>query len=240
MAGSKVMNATDLMTRSVVSIRPDASVLDAARLMLYHKVSGLPVVEAGGTLVGIITEGDFMRRAEIGAERRRPPWIEFFTPPGRLAEEYVHASGRKVHEVMSTELHTVTEEAPLPEIARLMEDRGIKRVPVVQGREVVGIVSRADLLRAVISLESDPLAASGDDANIHQRLLADLKKQPWAVPLSMIQFTVRDGAVEFFGVVRDERQRNALRVAAENIPGVKKVADQSLRVEPVIGMFAEN
>jgi CBS domain-containing protein len=177
MAESKVMNATDLMTRSVVSIRPDASVLDAARLMLYHKISGLPVVEAGGTLVGIITEGDFLRRAEIGAARRRPPWIEFFTTPGRLAEEYIHASGRKVREVMSTELHTVTEEAPLPEIARLMEDRGIKRVPVVQGREVVGIVSRADLLRAVISLESDPLAASGDDAKIHQRLLAELKKQ---------------------------------------------------------------
>ena len=155
MAESKVMNATDLMTRSVVSIRPDASILDAARLMLYHKISGLPMVEAGGTtLVGIVTEGDFLRRAEIGAARRRPPWIEFFTAPGRLAEEYVHASGRKVHEVMSTELCTVTEETALPEIARLMEDRGIKRVPVVQGRELVGIVSRADLLRAAISLES--------------------------------------------------------------------------------------
>lgn len=234
------MNATDVMTRSVVSIRPDASVLDAARLMLYHKVSGLPVVEADGTLVGIVTEGDFMRRAEIGAARRRPHWLEFFTTPGRLAEEYVHASGRKVREVMSKELCTVTEETALAEIARLMEERRIKRIPVVQGRELVGIVSRADLLRAVISLDADPLAASGDDAKIHERLLADLKKQPWAVPLSMIQFAVRDGAVEFFGVVRDERQREALRVAAENVPGVRSVADQSLRIEPVIGMFAEN
>jgi CBS domain-containing protein len=231
------MNAIDVMTRSVVSIRPDASILEAARLMLYHKVSGLPVVDSSGTLVGILTEGDFLRRAEIGAQPRRPHWIEFFTSVGRLAEEYIHASGRKVHEVMSTAVYTAKEETSLPEIARLMEDQGIKRVPVLRGGELVGIVTRADLLRAVISLDNPP--ASGDDAEIHKRLLAALGKQPWAVPLSMFRFTVKEGAVEFSGVVRDERQRQALRVAAENVPGVKAIADRLLRVEPVIGMFAE-
>src|SRR5258708_3354143 len=102
MTGSHAMNAIDVMTRSVVSIQPDASILEAARLMLHHKVSGLPVIDSSGTLVGIITEGDFLRRTEIGAQRRRPHWIEFLTGVGRLAEEYIHASARKVHEAMST------------------------------------------------------------------------------------------------------------------------------------------
>jgi CBS domain-containing protein len=232
------MNASEVMTRTVVSIRPDASILEAARMMLHHKVSGLPVVDPNGALVGVVTEGDFLRRAEIGGQRQRPHWIEFFTSPGRLADEYVHANGRKVQEVMSTEVCTVTEETILPEIARLMEDHGIKRVPIMQGNELVGIVTRADLLRAVISLKVDSAPSSDDDAEIHKRLLAELGKQPWAVPLSMIRFTVRDGAVEFSGVVRDERQRQALRVVAENISGVRQIADHLVRIEPVVSMFA--
>jgi CBS domain-containing protein len=232
------MNAADIMTQSVVSIQPDASILEAARLMLHHKVSGLPVVHPSGTLVGIVTEGDFLRRVEIGAQRRRPHWIEFFTSPGRLAEEYVHASGRKVHEVMSTPVCSVVEATSLPEITQLMEDHAIKRVPVLRGQKLLGIITRADFVRAILSLESQPRPSS--DEEIHKRLLAELKKQPWAVPLSMIRFIVKDGAVEFSGVVRDEKQRQALRVVAENIPGIKTIADHGLRVEPVIGMLAKN
>jgi CBS domain-containing protein len=238
------MNARDVMTRPVVSVRPEASIQEVARLMLQHKVSGLPVVDASGVLVGVITEGDFLRRVEIGAQRRRPHWIEFFTSPGRLAEEYVHASGRKVEDVMSTDVSTVTEESTLAEIAHLMEGKRIKRVPVVRGNELtgyqlVGIVTRADLVRAIMALQKDALHPSNDDLAIRERLFAELKRQPWAVPLSMIDLTVKNGAVELGGVVRDERQRQALRVAAENVPGVKSVSDQSVRIEPVIGLFAD-
>jgi len=232
------MNAFDVMTQSVVSIRPDASVLDAARLMLEHKVSGLPVVDAGGTLVGIITEGDFLRRAEIDAQRRRSHWIEFFTAPGQLAEEYIQASGRRVQDIMSPQVCAATAETSLRELAQLMETRGVKRLPVMRGSEIVGIVTRADLMRAVVSLTEDAEAPPVDDAEIHRRLQAELKEQSWAVSASMIRFTVQNGVVEFAGVVRDDRQRQALRVAAESIPGVKSVGDRALRLEPVIGLFA--
>ncbi|PWT92516.1 MAG: hypothetical protein C5B56_02165 [Proteobacteria bacterium] len=232
------MNALDLMTQSVVSIPPEASVLAAARLMLEHKVSGLPVVDARGALVGVVTEGDFLRRSEIGTERRRSRWIEFFTAPGPLAEEYIQASGRRVQDIMSPQVSTVTEATSLREIAQLMEARGVKRLPVMRGRELVGIVTRADLMRAVVSLGEDIAPAAASDAEIRERLLADLKTQPWAAPASMIQVTVDDGVVAFSGAVRDERQRQALRVAAESIPGVKSVSDRAVRVEPVIGVFA--
>jgi len=233
------MNASDVMTQSVVSIRPEASVLQAARLMLEYKVSGLPVVDTGGVLVGVVTEGDFLRRAEIGgAERRRSRWIEFFTAPGQLAEEYIQASGRRVQDVMSPQVCVATEGTSLREIAQLMESRGVKRLPVMRGRDIVGIVTRADLMRAIVSLAEDTEAPAIDDAEIRRRLEAELKKQPWAVPASMISFTVQDRVVEFAGVVRDERQRQALRVAAEAISGVKSVGDRALRVEPVIGLFA--
>jgi CBS domain-containing protein len=231
------MNALDVMTQSIVSVRPEASVLAAARLMLEHKVSGLPVVDADGALVGVITEGDFLRRAEIGAERRRPRWIEFFTGPGQLAEEYIQASGRRVRDIMSAQVCTATEATSLREIAQLMETRGVKRLPVMRGSEIVGIVTRADLMRAVVSLAEDS-EAPVDDADIQCRLEAELKRQPWAVPASMIKVSVKDGVVELAGVVRDVRQRQALRIAAEGIPGVRSVSDRAVRHEPVIGAFA--
>jgi CBS domain-containing protein len=232
------MNASDIMTLSVLSVEPDTSVLEAARLMLDHRISGLPVVDTSGALVGIVTEGDFLRRAEIGAQPKRSRWSEFFTAPGPLAAEYIEASGGKVRDIMTTQVHTVRGEALLSEIAQLMHQGGIKRVPVLRGRQLVGIVTRADLMRAIVSIADEVPPAAPDDATIHQQLLAELKKQPWAVPLSMFRFEVKDGAVEFSGVVRDERQRKALRVAAENIPGVKAVEDRRLRFEPVIGLFA--
>jgi CBS domain-containing protein len=249
MSRSFAMNALDVMTQSIVSVRPEASVLAAARLMLEHKVSGLPVVDADGALVGVITEGDFLRRAEIGAERRRPRWIEFFTGPGQLAEEYIQASGRRVRDIMSAQVCTATEATSLREMAQLMETRGIKRLPVMRGDDLVGIVTRADLVRAVVSMAEDTGSHSAsedarerafavDDAEIRRRLEAELKRQPWAVPASMIQVSVKDGVVELSGVVRDERQRHALRIAAEGIPGVRSVGDRALRLEPVIGLFA--
>src|SRR5215469_7768091 len=115
------MNAMDVMTRGVVSVGPDASIIEAVRIMLQHKISGLPVIDASGRLQGVITEGDFLRRAETGTQRRHPRWLEFLLGPGRLATEYVHASGRKVSEEMTPSVHTVTEDAPLEQFVHLME-----------------------------------------------------------------------------------------------------------------------
>jgi CBS domain-containing protein len=232
------MNVNDVMTPNVLSVQPDASVGTAAQLMLQKRISGVPVIDDGGKLVGIVSEGDFLRRAETGTARRRPRWTEFFMGPGRLADEYVRLSGRKVRDVMTHEVRTVAPDAPLEEVVRLMERHRIKRVPVVDNGKVVGIVTRANLLHAVASFAEEIAPLSAADVAIRSRFLATLKDQPWA-PLTAIDVTVRNGIVALSGIITDERQRQALRVAAENIPGVKDVEDNIVWVEPVSGMYAE-
>jgi len=196
------MKALDVMTRDVVSISPDASVLEAVHAMLQHKISGLPVVEASGALAGIVTEGDFLRRSEIGTQRKRPRWLEFLVPAGRLATEYVQASGRKVSEVMTTDVYTVGEDAPLEEVVHLMERRRIKRLPVMRGDQVVGIITRANLMRALARLALEEAPALVADQTIRERLLAALKAQSWA-PLGLIDIAVKDCVVSFTGALTD-------------------------------------
>jgi CBS-domain-containing membrane protein len=232
------MNAGDIMTPDVLSVRPDASVVTTAQLMLQKRISGVPVIDDRGNLVGVVTEGDFLRRAETGTGRRRPRWIEFFMGPGRLADEYVRLSGRKVGDVMTHEVQTVAPDAPLEQVVRLMERHNVKRLPVVDNGKVVGIVTRANLLHVVASFAGTIAPLSAEDAAIRERLLAALKDQPWA-PVTAVHVTVRDGVVALSGVITDERQRQALRVAAENIPGVKDVKDDIVWVEPVSGIFVE-
>jgi CBS domain-containing protein len=232
------MNASDVMTPNVLSVPPDASVATVAQLMLEKRISGVPVIDERGKLAGIVSEGDFLRRAETGTGRRRPRWLEFFMGPGRLADEYVRLSGRKVRDVMTHEVRTVPPDEPLEQIVRLMERYNIKRVPVVDNGRVVGIVTRANLLHAVASFAGEIAPLSAADAAIRDRILAALKDQPWA-PVTAIDVTVRNGVVALAGIITDERQRQALRVVAENVPGVKDVEDNVVWVEPVSGMFAE-
>jgi len=217
------MKASDVMTVGAATIRSDASVPEGARLMLQYAISGLPVVDATGHLVGIITEGDFLRRPEAGTERRhRPRWLEFLLGPGRLADEYVHSHSRKVEEVMTREVVAVAEETPVGEIARLMERHRIKRVPVIRDNRVVGIVSRANLLRGLARLADEAPAATANDLAHREQILAELDAQAWGrrAPIDVV---VRNGIVQLWGPVSDERVAQALRVAAENVPGVKGV-----------------
>ena len=205
--------------------------------MLQNKISGLPVVDASGGLVGIVTEGDFLRRSETGTLRRRPRWIEFIIGPGKLAQEYVHGSGRKVDEVMAAEVHTAPEDAPLDEVVRIMERYRIKRVPIVRGQQIVGMVTRTNLMRAFIQAAKMP-SVSTDDVAIRERLLSHLGEQKWA-PGGAIDVVVTDGIVTLSGVLTDERQRQALCIAAENIRGVKKVEDRLAFLVPGTGTMGE-
>jgi CBS domain-containing protein len=229
------MKAADVMTANPVTVKPDSSVMEAVRIMLQKRFSGLPVVDDTGAVIGIVTEGDLLRRAETGTQRRRPRWIEFFVGPGRLATEYAQACGHKVDEVMSQPVLTVTEDRPLDEIVNMMERHGIKRLPVVRDGKLVGIVSRANLLRALASVARETKPGSADDASIRQRLRAELEQQRWA-PSSMIDVVVRNGVVHLWGTILDERQRQGIRVVAENIPGVRAVEDHLVWVEPTSGM----
>lgn len=232
------MKASDVMTGDVISVDPDSSILQAVRLMLQKHISGLPVIDGAGNLVGIVTEGDFLRRTETKTQRRRPRWLEFIVGPGKLADEYVHASGRKVSEVMTSGVYSVPEDASLEEVVHFMERRRIKRLPVLRGKRVVGMITRANLMRALIHVSHEAVPLSVDDAAIRERLLAELSKQPWA-PVALIDVVVRDGVVKLVGTLTDERERQALKVAAENIPGVKKVEDRLVWIEPISGMVVE-
>ena len=229
------MLAGDVMTRKVISVASDASAMQAGTLMLKHQISGLPVVDSSGVLLGIISEGDFLRRAELGTQRSRPRWLAFLIGPGRLASEYVHACGRKVKEIMTPNPYTVTEATPVTEVVQLMERHRIKRVPVVCGRRLVGIVSRADLLGALARLARAAETVATNDAEIRERVMVELRRQSWA-PLDLINVIVRDRIVDLQGTITEDSARHAMVVAAENVPGVRAVHDHLVWVEPVSGM----
>lgn len=232
------MKAGDVMTREVISVKPDSSILPALRLMLEKRISGLPVVTGKGALVGIVTEGDFLRRAETGTERQRPSWLEFLLGPGRLGDEYAHSHGRKVQEVMTTEVRTIAEDTSLREAIETMEKHAVKRLPVLRDGQLVGIVTRTNLMQALASLARAATPAAKRDDDIRRSILAEMDKQTWA-PAATVTVAVQNGVVELSGIIMDERERAALKILAENIPGVIKVVDQLAFLDPLSGVVID-
>lgn len=226
------MQAEAIMTAPVIGIEPTASISDAAGLMLSKRIIGLPVIRSDGTLVGIVSVGDFLRRGELGSKRKRPRWLEFLVSPGRAADEYVRANGRRVEEVMMADVVTVSPGASLPEIVELMTRHHVKRVPVIDGGKVVGIVTRADLLRALLRILPDAVSTITDDEQIRQNVLAELATQKWAGK-DMIDVTVDKGVVKLSGAIFDERERQAAIVAAANVAGVRAVKDDLFCAGPL-------
>lgn len=218
------MRAHQVMTRKVVTVKADTPVLEAANLMLQRRISGLPVVDDTGGLIGIVSEGDFMRRIEIGTQGPRIRWLDFLMGAGKSAVDFVREHGRKVGEIMTRDgLFTATEDMPLEDLVRLMERQKVKRLPVVRGDTLVGIVTRSDLLRAVACLARDVPDPTADDDHIRDRVIASIEKNEWQ-PMQL-GVTVRDGIVHLSGMITDERFRQATIVAAENVSGVKLVHD---------------
>ena len=232
------MRAHQIMTRSVITIAPDATILEAAKTMLQHHVSGLPVVDAAGTLVGIVSEGDFIRRSEIGTQRKRGRWLKFLLGAGATATDYVRENGRKVSEVMTVEPITVGEDATLEDIVNTMETNHVKRLPVMENGKLVGIVSRANLLQAVAGLARDIPDPTADDDHIRRRVIAVIEKNDWS-PFGL-NVVVRDGIVHLSGVITDEGSRQAAMVAAQNVAGVQKVHDHLCWVDTMSGMYLES
>jgi CBS domain-containing protein len=227
------MKASDVMTRDVLTVGRETSVANAIRVMLDNHVSGLPVLD-DGKVVGILTEGDLLRRSETGTEKHRPRWLEILMGPGRIAREYVRTHGRKVADIMTTDVISVARDTSLDEVVGLMERRRIKRVPVIEGDVLIGLVSRLDLLRALLrATEAQHSEDRGDD-DIQEQILAELAKAAW-VPRDGLSISVKDGVVDLNGVILEEKEREALRVVAENVPGVKAVEDHLVWIEPVSG-----
>ena len=197
--------------------------------------AGFRWLDATGKLVGIISEGDFIRRSEIGTQRKRGRFLKFILGSGKEATDFVHEHGRKVGEIMTPEPLTINEDTDLEEIVELMEKNNVKRLPVMRGDKLVGIVSRSNLLQAVASLARQIPDPTADDDHIRNRIIDALEKKDWCpFGLSVI---VRDGIVHLSGVITEERSRQATIVAAENVAGVKKVHDHLCWVDTMSGMY---
>jgi len=229
------MNATDVMTANVITVTPQTSVRHLAELLGRHGISGVPVVDSANHLVGIVSEGDLLHRVETGTERRsehrRARWFDGLVGDHDIARDYLKSHGRAVGDVMTRDVVTVAETAELDEIADLLESKRIRRVPVVRDGKVVGIVSRANLVRALAMAERRP--ADGvvlDDFAIRDALLAELRGKPWAKAGSA-EIMVRNNVVHlWYSDDQPVAEQQAIRVAAENTPGVERVEEHLVHV----------
>ncbi len=217
------MHAADVMTPDVVSATPETPLAELVRLMLDNRISALPIVD-GGRIVGIVSEGDLLRRAEAGAEPRPSRWLELVTSADRMAADYTRSHGRKAGEIMTRDVLTVTDTTPIAEVAHLLESKHIKRVPVTRDGKLVGIVSRRNVLQALATTLSAP-PGTADDRTIRDAFYAELRHHAWAGGPSAVNAVVRDGVVHLWGIAPDEVLRQAIVVAAENVPGVRAVED---------------
>jgi CBS-domain-containing membrane protein len=218
------MKATDVMVSNVITVGVNATVGDAAAILLNNHISGAPVVDEKGGLVGIVSEGDLMRRPEIGTTRQHSWWLELISTKWASANEYIKSHSRKVADVMTRDVITAKPDTPLGDIATLLERKRIKRVPIVEGSKLVGLVSRANILQALASASKKlPPLASPDDAELRKKVISRITSEPWR-PI-MLTVTVQDGAVDLWGLVHSVEQRKAAQLAAETTPGVRAVVN---------------
>jgi CBS-domain-containing membrane protein len=219
------MRASDIMVKDVVTVDPDATIQAVAEILVAKRISGLPVVDSAGSLVGIVSEGDLLRRAESGTEHSRSWWLKLLMGRESLAAEFVKEHARRVRDVMTRDVITVASDTPVTEIAALLEKNHIKRVPVIDDDQLVGIISRANLVQALAGMRKE---TAGDkpmnDTELRQTLMSRLRSEPWA-KTSLINVTVDTGAVDVWGIVDSEAEKQALRVAIEVTPGVRSVTN---------------
>ncbi len=218
-----MLTAADVMTTDVITVSPETPVRDIAALLHSKRISGVPVVDTAGQILGIVTEGDLILREAIVGEHRRSWWLTLFDDPTVLARDYAKSHGRNARDIMTTPIISVGPAATLAEIAKLLERHRIKRVPVIESNKLIGIIARSNLLQALAAADVSRPAVR-DDRAIREQLLAELQKQPW-VHMALKNVVVQDGVVSLWGMVSTEDERRALRIATENVPGVKGVED---------------
>jgi CBS-domain-containing membrane protein len=218
------MKATDVMVSNVITVDVNATVGDTAAILLNNHISGAPVVDEKGGLVGIVSEGDLMQRPEIGTARRRSWWLELISTKWASANEYIKSHSRKVADVMTRDVITAKPDTPLGDIAALLERNRIKRVPIVEGSKIVGLVSRANILQALASAAKKlPSLASPGDNELRKKVVSRMASEAWRP--TMLTVTVQDGTVDLWGLVHSVEQKKAAQLAAETTPGVRAVVN---------------
>lgn len=223
------MQAKDIMSANVITISPDTAVRDIVATLLEHRISGLPVLERG-RVVGMVGEGELLHRHEIGTEGERPKtWWErvLGSEPGSAI--YVRSHGVRAGDIMNRDVTSVAADASLAEVASILESREVRRLPVMLGEQLVGIVTRADLVRALgATTDNHDEARTQSDEAIRLRLQAELEKQSWWQS-KWCSVLVSNGLVRYTGISDSDIDRQAARVAAENVPGVRGVQDDRLQ-----------
>jgi CBS-domain-containing membrane protein len=221
------MQAKDVMSTYVITVGPDLDIPTAAKILVRNGISAAPVVDLEeGKLLGIISEGDLMRRAETGTERRPSWWLEMFSSTQHRAEEFIKANARRVRDVMTTKVVTAGPDTSLREIANLLEKHNIKRVPILDQGRLLGVVSRANLVQALASRTNEVTMAQPCDTKLRAAVVKNLRKQPGNAAL--VNVFAEEGVVSLWGNVSTEAEKNSIRVAAEMTPGVRAVNDNIL------------
>ena len=230
------MKAKDIMTENVVTVKPETSVIEIAKLLVERQISAVPVVDNENRILGIVSEGDLMRRPETETETHRSWWLQAVTDQEMLAREYAKSHGLDAQTVMTQDVVTVTENTSLADIARTLETNRIKRVPVVRDDQLVGIVSRANIIQALAAKKSriDADVHVGDD-RIRSELLETLKNEPWTSSATL-NIVVNEGVVHLYGFVASHAERRAVAVAAQNVVGVRSIEDH-LHVRPTLSEY---
>jgi CBS domain-containing protein len=232
------MKASDVMVANVISVPPNASVREVARVLLSNQISAVPVLDELGRLIGIVSEGDLMRRAELDTEHRRSWWLRIFSNKDKeaLAMEFMKSHSQNVADVMTRDVITAAPDTPLREIAAVLEKNHIKRVPIVDEEgKVIGIVSRANLIQALATLREDNEQAGTDDTTIRQKVMAQFRSEEWS-KYSTLNAMVQGGTVELWGFVGSEAEKEAARVTAELVPGVRAI-ENNVIVRPIAAGF---
>jgi CBS domain-containing protein len=228
------MKARDIMVAPVITAKPQSSIKEVARKLVEKRISALPVVDNDGRLVGLVSEGDLMHRAEAGTERRRSWWLRLISSDEALARDYIEAHTHKIADVMSRDVITAAPDTPLGEIAMLMEQNAVKRIPIVNDNgELIGVVTRANLVQAIATAPPE-LEIPASDTAIRDRLMSELKAKPWA-HTDLLTVTVNNGIVSLWGIARSDTERKAIRILAEETPGVVAVND-NIAPRPYCGL----
>jgi CBS domain-containing protein len=217
------MQAKDIMTTNVITVTADATVRDIARLLLERRISAVPVVDADGSLIGMVSEGDLMRRTETGTERHPSWWLGLLASPDERAIAYVKSHGGHAVDVMTRHVVSVGENDTLEAIADQLEKHHIKRAPVLRDGKIIGIVSRADLLHGLVARQAAPESTAEDTAI---RSAAEAALDDAGINRGFVNVVVSGGVVHLWGAVDSDAQKQAARVAAEGVLGVKRVRDQ--------------
>jgi CBS domain-containing protein len=228
------MEAREVMTRNVVTVGPDTTVGEIAAILVRHRISAVPVV-SGGQLLGIVSQTDLAHRSETGTEKRRKWWLEVFADPNAKAREYVKSHGLTALDVMTRFVVSVREDASLAEVADVLDAHRIRQVPVMSDGRLIGMISRADLVRKLAEAKIAAPAPRPDNGALQKAIWAQIKAEPW-LKAAYVNLAVKDGVVEIWGAVDSEEQHRALKIVVEGVPGVRKVVDQVSPLPKVVGL----